>query len=157
MVVDLKAEYGETLPEVTKRVRRLRGKPCSVCGLIQRHTMNWVVRDVGYAELATGHNLGNEVAVLFGNVLHRQLGTSPGRLRCCVSTGRGSPARAKPFRRLHERETVAYALTTSIDQTYDELLSYCINERLTLAILARRVMLAVGTDARAFRTPEVTI
>lgn len=69
----------------------------------------------------------------------------------------GFARKARPFCRLHERETVAYALTTSIDQTYGELLSCCINERLTLAILARRVMLAVGTDARAFRTPEVTI
>jgi len=33
-VVDIEAEYGETLPQIARRVRRGRGKPCSVCGLI---------------------------------------------------------------------------------------------------------------------------
>ncbi|MDQ7030733.1 MAG: tRNA 2-thiocytidine biosynthesis TtcA family protein [Ardenticatenia bacterium] len=73
-VVDAKATYGETIPEVARRVRRGRGKPCSVCGLIKRHEMNRVAYELGYPVLATGHNLDDEAAVLFSNTLHWQVG-----------------------------------------------------------------------------------
>jgi len=129
-VVDLKAEYGETLPEVARRVRRGRGKPCSVCGLIKRHVMNRVTRDGarglrgGYDVLATGHNLDDEVAVLFGNVLHWQTGYIARQapvLPASPGDGDGGLARkVKPFCRFYERETAAYALITSIDYIYDE-------------------------------------
>ena len=121
-VVDLKAEYGETLPEVARRVRRGRGKPCSVCGLVKRHAMNRVTRDSGYDVLATGHNLDDEVAVLFGNVLHWQTGYIARQAPVLpASPGDGGLARkVKPFCRLHERETAAYTLITGIDYIYDE-------------------------------------
>ena len=121
-VVDVKAEYGETLPEVAQRVRRGRGKPCSVCGLIKRHAMNRVTRDGGYDVLATGHNLDDEAAVLFGNVLHWQTGYIARQAPVLpASAGNGGLARkVKPFCRFYERETTAYALITSIDYIYDE-------------------------------------
>jgi len=119
-VVDLKAEYGETVPEVARRVRRGRGKPCSVCGLIKRHVMNRVARDGGYDVLATGHNLDDEVAVLFGNVLHWQTGYIARQAPVLPASGEGLVRKVKPFCRFYERETAAYALITSIDYIYDE-------------------------------------
>jgi len=127
-IVDLKAEYGERLPEVARRVHRGRGKPCSVCGLIKRHVMNRVTRDGGYDVLATGHNLDDEVAVLFGNVLHWQTGYIARQapvLEASVArseTGHsgGLARKVKPFCRFYERETAAYTLITGINYIYAE-------------------------------------
>ena len=119
-VVDVKAEHGETLPEVARRVRRGRGKPCSVCGLIKRHVMNRVTRDGGYDALATGHNLDDEVAVLFGNVLHWQTGYIARQAPVLPASDEGLARKVKPFCRLYERETAAYTLITGIDYIYDE-------------------------------------
>ena len=120
VVVDIKAEYGETLPEVARRVRRGRGKPCSVCGLIKRHVMNRVTRDGGYDVLATGHNLDDEVAVLFGNVLHWQTGYLARQAPVLPASDDGLARKVKPFCRLYERETAAYTLISGIDYIYDE-------------------------------------
>ncbi len=119
-VVDIKAEYGETLPEVARRVRRGRGKPCSVCGLIKRHAMNRVTRDGGYTVLATGHNVDDEAAVLFGNVLHWQTGYIARQAPVLPASGDGLARKVKPLCRLYERESAAYALITGIDYIYDE-------------------------------------
>ena len=43
--------------------------PCSACGLSKRHLFDQAARDGGYDVVATGHNLDDEAAVLFGNVL----------------------------------------------------------------------------------------
>jgi uncharacterized protein (TIGR00269 family) len=120
-MVDIEAEYGETLPQVARRVRRGRGKPCSVCGLIKRHAMNRVARDGGYDVLATGHNLDDEAAVLFGNVLHWQTGYLARQAPVLPASGDGGLARkVKPFCRFYERETAAYTLISGIDYIYDE-------------------------------------
>ncbi len=119
-VVDIEAEYGETLPQIARRVRRGRGKPCSVCGLIKRHVMNRVTRDGGYDLLATGHNLDDEAAVLFGNLLHWQTGYIARQAPVLPANDEGLARKVKPFCRLYERETAAYALITGIDYIYDE-------------------------------------
>jgi uncharacterized protein (TIGR00269 family) len=119
-IVDIKAEYGETLPQVAGRVRRGRGKPCSVCGLVKRHVMNRITRDGGYDALATGHNLDDEVAVLFGNVLHWQTGYIARQAPVLPASSEGLARKVKPFCRFYERETAAYALITGIDYIYAE-------------------------------------
>lgn len=120
-VVELKAEYGETLPEVARRVQRGRAKPCSVCGLIKRHVMNRVTHDEGYDALATGHNLDDEVAVLLGNLLHWQTGYIARQAPVLPASHGGLLTRkVKPFCRFYERETAAYALVTGVDYIYDE-------------------------------------
>jgi len=120
IVVDVQAEYGETLPEVARRVRRGRNKPCSVCGLVKRHVMNRITRDGGYDLLATGHNLDDEAAVLFGNVLHWQTGYIARQAPVLPASDDGLARKVKPFCRFYERETAAYTLITGIDYIYDE-------------------------------------
>ncbi len=118
-VVDIADEYGATIPELARSSRRGKGKPCSVCGLVKRHEMNRIARDLGYDVLATGHNLDDEAAVLFGNTLHWQveyllrqgpvLPESPGLAR-----------KVKPLCRFYEREMAAYALLRGIEYIYEE-------------------------------------
>ncbi len=120
IVVDLWAEYGETVPEVAKRVHRGRGRPCSVCGLIKRHVMNRVAREDNYTVLATGHNLDDEAATLLGNLLHWQIGYIARQAPVLLASGDGFARKVKPLCRLYERETAAYALLSGIDYIYDE-------------------------------------
>src|SRR5512147_673299 len=69
-VVDIQEEYHKAIPALTLGNRRGRGKECSVCGLVKRHEMNRIARDFGYDVLATGHNLDDEAATLFGNTFN---------------------------------------------------------------------------------------
>jgi len=123
-VVDMARLYGESVPQVAARTARGRDKPCSVCGLIKRHVMNRVARDGGqeggYAVLATGHNLDDEVAVLFGNTLTWNAGYLLRQAPVLPADKPGLVRKVKPFCRLYERETAAYALVRGIEYIYDE-------------------------------------
>lgn len=119
-VVDVPALYGASIPQVARISNRGRGKPCSVCGLVKRHVMNRVAREGSYAVLVTGHNLDDEAAVLFSNVLHWQTGYLARQAPTLPSSHRGLAKKAKPFCRFYERETAAYALIRGIDYVYDE-------------------------------------
>lgn len=118
-IVDVQKEYGATIPQFALKSHRGRGKPCSVCGLVKRHVMNRIARDFGYDVLATGHNLDDEAAVLFGNTLTwageyllRQGPVLPGTP--------GLARKVKPLCRFYEREMLAYALLRGIEYIYDE-------------------------------------
>jgi len=118
-IVDVQKEYGATIPQFALKSHRGRGKPCSVCGLVKRHVMNRIARDFGYDVLATGHNLDDEAAVLFGNTLTwageyllRQGPVLPGTP--------GLARKVKPLCRIYEREMLAYALLRGIEYIYDE-------------------------------------
>ncbi len=119
-VVDVEQAYGASIPVAADHTQRGKGRPCSVCGLTKRHIMNRVARDGGYDVLATGHNLDDEAAVLFGNTLHWQLGYLARQGPVLPASHEGLARKAKPFCRLYERETAAYALLAGIDYIYDE-------------------------------------
>lgn len=118
-VVDLKADYGQSLPELARRTRRGR-KPCALCGLVKRHIMNRVAYEGGYDAIATGHNLDDEAAVLMQNTLHWQTGYLARQAPVLPSTHPRLARKVKPFVRLYERETAAYAIVRGIDYLYDE-------------------------------------
>ncbi len=118
-VVNINSEYGATIPQITSKTHRGRIKPCSICGLVKRHVMNRVARELGYEVLATGHNLDDEAAVLFGNTLSWSgeylLRQGP------VLAGRsGLVRKVKPLCRIYEREMLAYALLRGIEYIYEE-------------------------------------
>jgi len=113
---NLRDEHGFDVPTAAKATRRV---PCSACGLSKRHLFDKAARDHGYDVVATGHNLDDEAAVLFGNVLRwqtdylgRQLPVLPG--------DHGFPRKVKPLVRLGERETAAYCVLTGIDYIVEE-------------------------------------
>jgi len=114
VIVDIPERYGESIPEVAQR-KRGGQRPCSVCGLIKRHAMNRAALEGGYNVLATGHNLDDEVATLFGNVLRWQIGYLLRQEPVLPADAEGLARKAKPFCRLYEQETAAYTLLRDID------------------------------------------
>ena len=118
-VVDVEDEYGQSIPTLARTKQRGRGKPCSVCGLVKRHVMNRLARDGGFAAIATGHNLDDEVAVLMQNTLHWQTGYLARQAPVLVER-EGLARKVKPFVRIYEREAAAYTLIRGIEYIYDE-------------------------------------
>lgn len=115
-VVDLVDEYGYDVPSGSKAARRA---PCSACGMSKRHIFDRVALEGGYDALVTGHNLDDEAAVLFGNVLHWQTDYLA-RQHPVLPARSGLPRKVKPLVRLDEREMAAYCVVTGIDYMLDE-------------------------------------
>lgn len=114
--VDLRDQHGFDVPtaaEVTKR------PACSACGLSKRHLFDRAAVDGGYDVLATGHNLDDEAAVLFGNTL-RWNTDYLARQRPVLPERDGFPRKVKPLVRLGEREMAAYCVIRGIDYIVEE-------------------------------------
>jgi len=105
------AEVGLAIPEVKDAVRR---PICSVCGKIKRHYFNRFAYENGYAALATGHNLDDEVARLFANVLRWDAAYLGGQGPMLPAEGR-FVRKIKPLYRLTEFETAAYCFFKGIN------------------------------------------
>jgi tRNA-5-methyluridine54 2-sulfurtransferase len=118
-IVDVQKIYGKTIPEFARASQRGHGKPCSVCGMVKRHEMNRIARDFGYDVLATGHNLDDEAAVLFGNTLS-WAGEYLLRQGPMLPETTGLARKVKPLCRIYEREMLAYALLQGIEYIYEE-------------------------------------
>ena len=118
-VVDIAAEYGQTLPQIARQKKRGRDKPCAICGLIKRHEMNRIAQEGNYQVLATGHNLDDEVAVLLSNTLYWKTGYLA-RQAPLLEERDGLARKVKPLCRIYEREVAAYALIRGIDYIYEE-------------------------------------
>jgi uncharacterized protein (TIGR00269 family) len=114
--VDLPSEHGFDVPGGAKAARRV---PCSACGLSKRHLFDEAARTGGYDVVVTGHNLDDEAAVLFGNVLHWQTDYL-GRQLPVLPARHGFPRKVKPLVRLGERETAAYCVLRGIDYIVEE-------------------------------------
>jgi uncharacterized protein (TIGR00269 family) len=120
LIIARAADYlGMGIPDAAANTRRGRDKPCSVCGLTKRHIMNHIAIEGEYDVLVTGHNLDDEAATLFGNTLHWQVGYLQ-RQWPVLEAKPGLVRKAKPFCRLYERETAAYAFLRSIEYIDEE-------------------------------------
>lgn len=121
IVRSLSEEHGYSVPELSVLTGRV---PCSGCGLNKRYEFNRAALEEGFGVLVTGHNLDDEVATLFGNVLHwnvDMLGRQAPVLEERVVGGDVVLVRkCKPLVRLAERETAAYAVLKSIDYIVEE-------------------------------------
>ncbi|HZJ25529.1 MAG TPA: tRNA(Ile)-lysidine synthetase [Acidimicrobiia bacterium] len=114
--VELAADYGFDVPTGAAATRRA---PCGTCGLSKRHLFNDVARREGYDVVATGHNLDDEAAVLFGNVLRWET-SYMGRQSPVLPVTDGFARKVKPLFRLGERETAAYCVLRGIDYQVEE-------------------------------------
>ena len=108
---------GAPIPDVQRVTRR---PACSACGLSKRYLMNRAALEHGYAVVATGHNLDDEAATLFGSVLHWQTEALSRQSPALPSTHARLARRVKPLYRLSEFETAAYAFLRKIDYIVDE-------------------------------------
>ncbi|MDH3681281.1 MAG: adenine nucleotide alpha hydrolase family protein [Acidimicrobiia bacterium] len=114
--IDLRRVHGYDIPTAAAVTRRV---PCSACGLSKRHLFDEATIDGGYDVLVTGHNLDDEAAVLYGNVLRWQT-EYLGRQLPVLAAGSGFPRKIKPLVRLTERETAAYCVIRGIDYLVEE-------------------------------------
>ena len=125
VVRSLQEEHGYSVPELSRLTRRA---PCSGCGLNKRYEFNRAALEEGFNVLVTGHNLDDEVATLFGNVLHwntdmlaRQAPVLEERLLGSEGSEHTVMVRkVKPLVKIAERETAAYALLKGIDYVVEE-------------------------------------
>jgi uncharacterized protein (TIGR00269 family) len=118
LVIERVAEaVGAPIPEVQKATRR---PTCSACGLSKRYLMNRAALEQGYGVVATGHNLDDEAATLFGSVMHWQTDALPRQSPALASTHPKLVRRVKPLYRLSELETAAYAFLRGIDYIVEE-------------------------------------
>jgi uncharacterized protein (TIGR00269 family) len=110
-------EVGAPVPVIKDVTRR---PPCSGCGLSKRYLMNREALAHGFPVVATGHNLDDEAATLFGSVMHWQTDALPRQSPALASTHPKLVRRVKPLYRLSERETAAYAFLRRIDYIVEE-------------------------------------
>lgn len=115
-IVSLRDDHGYDIPTAAKVTKRV---PCSACGLSKRHLFDSAAIEGGYDVVATGHNLDDEAAVLYGNTMRweveylaRQLPVLPAR--------DGFPKKIKPLVRLTEREMAAWCVVRGIDYIVEE-------------------------------------
>ncbi len=114
--IDLRSDYDYDVPTAAAVTRRV---PCSACGLSKRHLFDQAAIDGGYDAVVTGHNLDDEAAVLFGNVMRWQT-EYLGRQRPTLVSRNGFPRKIKPLVRLTEREMAAYCILRGIDYQVEE-------------------------------------
>jgi uncharacterized protein (TIGR00269 family) len=118
LVISRVAEaVGAPVPVIKQVTRR---PPCSGCGLSKRYLMNRNALEHGIPVVATGHNLDDEAATLFGSVMHWQMDALPRQSPALASTHPKLVRRVKPLYRLSERETAAFAFLRKIDYIVDE-------------------------------------
>jgi tRNA-5-methyluridine54 2-sulfurtransferase len=144
-VVDIPQEHGFAIPDAARASKRV---PCSACGLSKRHLLNRAAVDGGYDVLATGHNLDDEAAVLFGNVMQWHVDYLA-RQRPVLPATDGFARRVKPLVRMTERETAAYCVVQRIDYIVEECPMAAGNKHLrykeTLNVLEERTPGAKAT------------
>jgi uncharacterized protein (TIGR00269 family) len=116
-VVRVADAVGAPVPVIKEVTRR---PPCSGCGLSKRYLMNRVALEGGFPVVATGHNLDDEAATLFGSVMHWQTDALARQGPALPSTHPKLVRRVKPLYRLTERETAAYAFLRGIDYIVEE-------------------------------------
>ena len=116
-VVDLPDQYDFSVPEAAAASHR---SPCSACGLSKRYILNRMAATSGYDVLVMGHNLDDEAATLFSNVLQWN-SEYLGRQRPVLpASDQGLARKVKPLIRVAERETAAYAVLSGIDYEVEE-------------------------------------
>jgi uncharacterized protein (TIGR00269 family) len=117
LIADIPGEYGMGVEAFARATGRVS---CSACGLSKRYLFNKVALDEGFAVVATGHNLDDEAAVLLGNLLHWQTAYLARQAPVLESTHPALVKKVKPFYRIAERETAAYAIIRGIDYIIEE-------------------------------------
>ena len=111
LIVREMAGEGLAIPRVKERLKR---PICSACGKIKRHYFNKTALEGGFSVMATGHNLDDEIARLFSNVLRWDTAYLADQGPALPGTD-GFARKVKPFWRLSEFETANYAFLRDID------------------------------------------
>ncbi len=87
---------------------------CSSCGVVKRYYMNRYAKELGYSVVATGHNLDDETAVLFGNTLQWDL-KYLSRQYPVLFEEEGFVRKVKPLCKITEKESAIYSVFNNIE------------------------------------------
>jgi len=108
---------GLAVPTVAGLTRRV---PCSACGTMKRHWFDAAAVEGGFDVLVTGHNLDDEAARLFGNVLRWQSDHLARQRPVLQATHPRFVRKVKPLYLTSEYETAVYAFMRGIDYVVEE-------------------------------------
>ncbi len=111
LIVHELADEGLAIPEVRRRVKR---PICSVCGKLKRYVFNRTAMEQGFTALATGHNLDDEVARLFANVLRWDAAYLSDQGPLLPAQG-GFAKKVKPLYRVSEFELANYCFLQGVE------------------------------------------
>ncbi len=106
----------EDLP-IPKLKKFFKRPVCSVCGQIKRYYFNRFALENSFSVLATGHNLDDEAARLFSNVLRWDTAYL-GDQGPLLPDEQGFVRKVKPLYRLSEFETANYSFLSRIDYSF---------------------------------------
>jgi uncharacterized protein (TIGR00269 family) len=106
--------YGITLDALAAKAKRSgQGFICSYCGILRRKALNLAARDVGAEQLATAHNLDDEVQSSVMNLLRGDLASMATHHSGNTEGPRLIP-RIKPLCEVLEREVALYAFLENL-------------------------------------------
>ncbi len=94
--------------------------PCSLCGIIKRYYINKISKKEGYNVLATGHNLDDEISVLFGNTLNWNLYYLSKQYPILKEHKDMFVRKVKPYCRITEKESAIYTFLMGIKYIKEE-------------------------------------
>ncbi|MDK2951351.1 MAG: tRNA-5-methyluridine54 2-sulfurtransferase [Kosmotogales bacterium] len=112
-IIKLEDEFaGNNILKIAREVHRTN---CSVCGLVKRYLLNKYAYESGYGVICTGHNLDDEAALLFGNVLGWKLEYMKKQFPKLEKNIDKLVDKAKPLIYLTDREVAVYNLINKIE------------------------------------------
>lgn len=115
-VVRIKDEYGFTIDEAKKKIRR---PVCSTCGLVKRYTLNDIAEREGLDAIATGHNLNDMAQFILSGYFSGDV-LDLARLKPVSQPERGYKVKKiKPLFLIYEKEILTYAIVNKIPFLYD--------------------------------------
>lgn len=116
IIRSFKDEHGITMDEIAVKDRE-KGT-CSYCGVLRKTILNKVAMEIGATKLVTGHNLDDEAQTILLNHLR---GDMDRMVRLSPSEAlEGMVLRAKPLRKVPEKEVALYALINELPVDFSE-------------------------------------
>lgn len=117
-IIPFKKEFKYPLDKLTKK---LKLKPCSICGVFRRYLINKHSRKLKFDKIATGHNLDDEVQSILMNQFRNnpeisaRLGPMTG-----IRKDKKFIRRIKPLYLTTEKEVTTYAYLKKFNIKFDE-------------------------------------
>ena len=121
-VASFKQKYGMTLDAVRdKAMKEFNKKPCTVCGILRRTSLNRTARELGATKLVTGHNLDDESQSLLMNVVKGNMGHNAGLGPITgLHDNEKFVPRVKPLYFVSEKETRLYCILRGFHVNFNE-------------------------------------
>lgn len=111
------ADDGLAVPDMMVATRR---PACAACGTAKRHHFDAAALEYGCNVIATGHNLDDEAARLFGNVLRWQTDHLARQRPVMQPTHEKFVRKVKPLYLTSEYETASFAFLQGIEYVVEE-------------------------------------